>query len=430
MFILDILLLEAREDFIAKQMGQKLMMAFQRDTGKKPDVSKINPLVITQYLSSIDPKSLQWIARQYVNGQFLWEDAPQLKMDLAKFKQLVKANAIDKRDINAYGTISEFRQAIHAKNVAGAEYKGKLEKLYQTLDRSVKSGTGKWLYNNPQDPIKIYIPVNETGSVCIRKGYPDIGWCTTYEDDIENIIDQVIQDSLQQAIEDNFYGNKSKTSIMDPDEFEEKLADEIREKILDGDIDIEDYKENMHDYYLKQYGGEYYVILTPDGPFQFHFESNQFKDENDNDINFNQFVSKYPTVKKILSPIITKIGHPHFIPAKTREQITKAIKASLHNIERVDPKELTVSDWVDIAAHIIDQQAKFDNTHIMKHPTSIFRNIFTKMKIAGVSQDDIIDVFSEILKLYKYKIRRYDFPQEILDKIPRNIAKDTLLGYV
>lgn len=54
--------------------------------------------------------------------------------------------------------------------------------------------------------------------------------------------------------------------------------------------------------YLKQYGGEYYILLNKENGdlFQFHFESEQFMDEKDSRINMEKFTNEYPKLAKFL----------------------------------------------------------------------------------------------------------------------------------
>ena len=54
--------------------------------------------------------------------------------------------------------------------------------------------------------------------------------------------------------------------------------------------------------YLKQYGGEYYILLNKENGdlFQFHFESEQFMDEKDSRINMENFTNEYPNLAKFL----------------------------------------------------------------------------------------------------------------------------------
>jgi hypothetical protein len=54
-------------------------------------------------------------------------------------------------------------------------------------------------------------------------------------------------------------------------------------------------------------GPLYIVLIKPENArYQFHWESNQFMDEKDQDINPNQLADKYPVLWKIFQPIAEK----------------------------------------------------------------------------------------------------------------------------
>ncbi len=65
-------------------------------------------------------------------------------------------------------------------------------------------------------------------------------------------------------------------------------------------------QNNMFGSYNNQ-GPLYIVLIKPENArYQFHWESNQFMDEKDQDINPNQLADKYPVLWKIFQPIAEK----------------------------------------------------------------------------------------------------------------------------
>jgi hypothetical protein len=65
-------------------------------------------------------------------------------------------------------------------------------------------------------------------------------------------------------------------------------------------------QNNMFDSHNKQ-GPLYIVLIKPENArYQFHWESNQFMDEKDQDMNPNQLADKYPVLWKIFQPIAEK----------------------------------------------------------------------------------------------------------------------------
>ena len=125
MSLLKELLVEARVDYIAQQMGDKILAAYQRDNGRKVMIAA-DPLNIVKFLSKAGPEYIQWIVRQYIAGQFKMEDIPQIKSDLDKFKQLCKSKSLPSNDLNQFPTLMSLRQTMQDKNIAGVGYSGKL----------------------------------------------------------------------------------------------------------------------------------------------------------------------------------------------------------------------------------------------------------------------------------------------------------------
>jgi hypothetical protein len=420
MKLLKQLLTEAREDYIAQQMGPALIAAFLKDNGRKPGVDNPQPIDIVNHLSQAGPEYVQWTARQYAKGFIKWEDIAQVKNDLAKFKQLSKINAVPNKDINSYKTISDLRNILKDKQVAGAEYKGKYEKLYQGLDEAVKKGHGRWIYNDPSDPIKIYVPTDMKGSICIRTAYPDISWCTTYEEDWDEVMEDVAKD---------VWGNMSYNERQEwEDEWNEFVRFVTRE-VEDGqyELEVQSNRQNMHDNYIQTYGGEFYVILTPNGPYQFHFESNQFMDENDTKVDFDKLIATYPSIKKILSPIVTKIGHPHFLPPKDLDGIKKALMATLFNIGRVDHNQMSIDDWGELVIKKTEGLSKYDDPIRLKN---VYQSLYNTWVSEKYTTEKIAKIIEKAAQLKPNKIVSKQLPYEVIKYIDPIIGRKYIDGYV
>lgn len=100
---------EAREDFVAQQLGDKVQQAYMQDRGQKPKLD--TPLAIVQYVShNTNPKFIQKIMGWYVAGEFKLEDVHRIKSDLETFDR-VKAR-LEKKDINQYKTLRDLYAAI------------------------------------------------------------------------------------------------------------------------------------------------------------------------------------------------------------------------------------------------------------------------------------------------------------------------------
>lgn len=68
----------------------------------------------------------------------------------------------------------------------------------------------------------------------------------------------------------------------------------------------------MYRYYMENYGGKYFILMNKKTGdlYQFHFESNQFKDRNDKDVGLNGFLSYNPDVRKFFASYAAKNNVP------------------------------------------------------------------------------------------------------------------------
>ena len=63
---------------------------------------------------------------------------------------------------------------------------------------------------------------------------------------------------------------------------------------------------NMYDRYLQEYGGQYYIHLNKHTGelYQLHYESDQFKDASDYEIDRKKFIRKYPELKDFYDKVL------------------------------------------------------------------------------------------------------------------------------
>lgn len=92
------LLTEGREDFIKKNMGEKLIAAAAADVGEVDIDELINKL------AALDPtknkKYLQWIANRYASDDFRLEDSERVEKALKEFES--KKGNLEKKDLMSY----------------------------------------------------------------------------------------------------------------------------------------------------------------------------------------------------------------------------------------------------------------------------------------------------------------------------------------
>jgi len=163
------LMLEAREDFLLQQYGDKLAAAAKRER------KQMDGAAVMQQLRNADPthngKYLQWIIGQYIGKMFRLEDVPRVREQLTQFAELARRKRLDQSDLNKY----TYRT------------------LTDALDAAVDGGEGKVMdidttgchvmYNGPLGLLAV--PQDEQAAINLGKG---TSWCTARDGD-DNMYD-------------------------------------------------------------------------------------------------------------------------------------------------------------------------------------------------------------------------------------------------
>ncbi len=281
MRFIQFLLLEAREDYVAQQMGDKLSTRYTQDTG-----NKLSPLEIAKKLSGAGPKYIQWIAKQYVNGQFKIEDLERLKQDLSEFERV--KNKLEVKDINKYKDLRQLYTAL--KPFENVEIVSNTK-----ASQNIKQSGADKIFEDKDGTV--YRLKTQEAACLLGRGTK---WCTA---------------------------------------------------ATKGD--------NYFQYYNEK--GPLFVIIMKDTneKYQFHFESEQFMDSDDQEIDIDEFAYNYPD---IIDAIV--LNHPQglgdneevagklmpYLSEKTQLAVVKLDPRAILGIERESrSKELCMTalhkDW-------------------------------------------------------------------------------------
>lgn len=250
-------LFENRAEWIVKNLGSKLENAVVKDDSYRGDRSAAS---IVQELLKADPengKNLQWIATQYTKGAFKMEDLARTRERIALF--LANKNSIANRDLNSYADMGALLKAIEPfasnEKPAGMAIK----------DLNLK-GKG---FNS-----KIGVPLARSGNRILL--------------DTPNML-IVVPENLDASRELCSVGGNVDWCTKNTDEFAR---------------------------YSKQ--GPLYAIFVKRGneivKYQFHVESDQYKDKRDQDLNKNdiKLLSSYPEYTTFLNDLIQKHYKKYF----------------------------------------------------------------------------------------------------------------------
>jgi hypothetical protein len=239
---------EDRSVFVVKTMGDKLTKAADADPSYR---GPTDAETVVDMLKKIDPQNgtnIVFIARMYANGQFKYEDSNRLKNDLEVYvNNKAKATV---RDINSFKDLTGLYDAIGEINAK--LNKGEMSKSEKIADIKVKGA--KFLINTPDFKA---IKIESFEANCLYGA--GTKWCTT-EKDGANYKRYSSQGQLYTLI-------LPKVKKMNP-----IVGKELERK------------------------------------FHFHYESDQFMDEQDQPVNKSDIalLSKYPEYKDFLNMMIHK----------------------------------------------------------------------------------------------------------------------------
>lgn len=172
-------LTEDRNSFVADQLGDNLLQAYEEDNGAKPQLE--SPLDIVIELSKASPKLVQWLANRYIGGEFKLEDLEMIKAGLTRFIQVRARLPDEQKDLNKlslsalYGAIAPFEDKEVVSNKKAA--KNKKEKFFN-------DGEAELLY---KDSTLVVVTPKTKAASC----YFGIGakWCTSssiYKNEFDN----------------------------------------------------------------------------------------------------------------------------------------------------------------------------------------------------------------------------------------------------
>ena len=239
-------LFESKAEYIERTQGVALDTAYNDDRGAaKPFINGSPPQVaqkVIKYLSKISDTYLQWVANQYIKHQFSLEDYQRVSDYLKTFDEIKPK--LEKKDINAYDYRALQQLVSNAKGVPVV--KGvKHEDMQQMID----GNEIKVVYTG--NTLSVYIPKTMEASELLGKG---TAWCTA-----------------------------------DPDN---GVEDEEGENVTP-----------IHFAYYSEKGPLYVIICKDGNRYQFHFETEQFMDVHDNEVDLQEMLEKYPELYEAFKDI-------------------------------------------------------------------------------------------------------------------------------
>lgn len=272
----------ARFDFLVKTYGEKIEQKYVSTKASEPpvlidDIDKTegntNAERLIRYMSKFDPtpkqQYSQWLVVRWLKNGIKLEDLEAIRDMLAIFTEV--KNQLQKRDINQYRDKDDLEAAVNPFMVSNAAAMPEDEKVRQ---RMLQADQTTVLYDGPE--MRVLVPHTKESAAywgCTTD------WCTTW----------------------GMPGTK-----------------------------YPERRDNYYERYASQ--GPLYIITTKkDGAlYQFHFETEQFMDSRDRQIDVKKFLGEYPRFLQLIEPKhVERLMQRRYIPlASIPREIAKDLSPS------------------------------------------------------------------------------------------------------
>jgi len=280
---------ENRAEYIASKQGTALMKAYDEDTGPGKPKNLKKPESILKVLVTADPTPNQRHI-QWITTRYVHKDFSL--EDVQRVKQDLSdfvrvRNRLKVKDLNAY-SVDELYKAMEPLLLHGSSASMKRHKqLWQpTAEEQKMVDAGHVRLVYQDDQIRVFVPNTFEASCHFGAGTK---WCTTWKDS--------------------------------PSHFLQYQKD-----------------------------GPLYIIDTPDGKFQFHFEHNQFMNDKDRPAELGALIDRYPQLQNVFHELAQKHGVLGLLKNPTQEAMLASVVKRPDSIKKLRATSLN-AQLVQAAMH-------------------------------------------------------------------------------
>lgn len=272
------LLSENKVEYISQRQGPALVQAYNQDTGPNKPKNLAKPEDILAALSKADPtKNQQFL--QWLTNRYVKNDfsLEDAQRLYGDLGDFVRVrNRLPNKDINAY-TLDKLYAAMQPLLHAGETASMKTMKKWEpNPEEKTMLDKGDMRVVYHDDQVRIFTPKTFDASCKLGTGTK---WCTAWKDN--------------------------------PSHFQS---------------------------YSKQ--GPLYVIHTPAGKFQFHFESGQHMNAQDRPAELGALIEKYPQIGDVFKELAEKHGVLGMLKDPSEKAMVSAVTSRPDKIKDLQPKKL------------------------------------------------------------------------------------------
>lgn len=359
MKILEILC-ENRAEFIAQKQGPRLLQAYHEDLGRRKPKDIKEPIDVLAYLVKADPTQNQQYLQWIANRYIKNEFSLE---DLGRVKgDIIEFDqnkaTLEHKDINAYN-IPKLLAAIQSRKATTKATGPTRPDFTPTQKALFANGEAQMVYEDPQ--IAIFIPKTANAAKKFQECLVSGGkirWCTT--------------------------------------------------------------QTEHHTSYSKQ--GPLYIVVTPTEMSQFHFESGQFMDLNDNPAELGPLAEKYPKIAEVFHKLAEEHGVLAMMKNPTQKALGNAVAKDPRKIKDIKPSQLTpeliktafdkmekynvkeIFGYVmKVRPDLVDEEVKVlvvkaNPTTIKDIPKDQLTQVYVDAAVKGKASEDVVEAFRYIEK--------------------------------
>jgi len=180
---------------------------------------------------------------------------------------------------------------------------------------------------------------------------------------------------------------------------------------------------NYFQNYARQ--GPLYIIMTPSGKYQFHFESHQFMTALDQPCSVVALIKEYPELKQAFDSVAQAIGFIPLMVTVTTEGFYNALKASMgaRHEQYDDSQYVSVADLLESVDRSV-QDEKIALLIIQHNPSLAVRLIRPDLQQLPSFERAMIERRPELLQAADPKVQTLELVTAVLRRAP------TMLQYV
>ncbi len=374
---------ENRVEYIASKQGEAIQQAYKQDTGPGKPKNLGNTEDILKWLAKADPsaqhENLQWLANRYIKNDFSLEDILRVKHEIQNFhavRPYVKDKSLLQYDFNRLDKeIAPLAQKLPAI----------LARYQQEVQGGARMAPSVKGFGSAQEVMKELLRADPTPDKQFimwmmdqyTSGNISIGNLKKVKDDLTDLMasDALKGTDVAKLTPRQLYdlltksGPQKKLGTWTPTSEEKAMMDKGEFRLVYADDQVRIFTPETHkasrylaghspsphapaanwctawdqagQFHSYSRAGKLYIVHTPDGKYQFHFEHQQFMNSQDRPAELGALIERYPQIGDVFKDLATKHGVLGLIRNPGEDAMMAAVTKRADRIKELRPGILT-----------------------------------------------------------------------------------------